>query len=39
MKSYKMDQESILALIQELRELKTVSIMSLVSPIDDYIHI
>ena len=39
MKSYKMEQESILALIQELRELKTVSIMSLMSPFDDYIHI
>ena len=32
-----MEQESILALIQELRELKTVSIMPEVSSFDDYI--
>ena len=37
MKSFKMEEESILTLVEELRVLKTVTILPKESPFDEYI--
>ena len=37
MKSLKMEEESVLALVRELRELKTVTIMPKESAFDEYL--
>jgi hypothetical protein len=37
MKSLKMEQENVLALIRELRELKTLTIMPKESAFDEYL--